>query len=591
VRDTVPADGIPVRSYSMDEVWHGMSLGKNAYGTQRASFEAERMIQSAEAIASVYGLFGRPYPRWNVYPFFTLEEAWRQLLMAQHHDNEECEWLCGDVAKAAHEQIVRLVEDGEFGLDHLVNRIDAPEGALVLFNPTGWDRTVWPYELGIAAEADENEVAVIDPVEVPAFGFAVVEEFEASVVPTPWQEQGKALKAALGEHQVELDPKRPGLSLKKGSIELGELFQLSGRSGDEDLRFTVRESKVDGLHVESEFNVLPSSESVARGSGLMAATVAPSGEALDVALRLDEVPDPDPGFGGAYCATLKLGDSWSRLFVDQPYSVVEIEGKSKGLKKYPSGDWMTSKQWFEEIENAFTSQTFVDLVDAEGNGYLIIHNGCQQWFREGQELKVVLSMKDPWEQGRYLGNGATRFRVVPHGPISNAERYRLAQQFLRHPLYLVKGSGEGATALDPPSPIQPEFSFGKVEPENVVVTALYRETEHDGKRWENYAGKGMGFPYVMRLVEFNGESAEVNLQVPGPVEKAAKTDLLGREIENLKAENNGDTATLRFEMRPHEIATLYLDIVPGRKQTRDLDAHRDKWATVHRVEDDENRAP
>jgi alpha-mannosidase len=43
-------------------------------------------------------------------------------------------------------------------------------------------------------------------------------------------------------------------------------------------------------------------------------------------------------------------------------------------------------------------------------------------------------------------------------------------------------------------------------------------------------------------------------------------------------------AELAFPMRAFEIATIYADIVPGRKQARDLDARREVWATVHRVD-------
>jgi len=41
---------------------------------------------------------------------------------------------------------------------------------------------------------------------------------------------------------------------------------------------------------------------------------------------------------------------------------------------------------------------------------------------------------------------------------------------------------------------------------------------------------------------------------------------------------------IRVPMRPYEIATIYLDLVPGRKVARDLDAKREVWATVHRVD-------
>ena len=34
---------------------------------------------------------------------------------------------------------------------------------------------------------------------------------------------------------------------------------------------------------------------------------------------------------------------------------------------------------------------------------------------------------------------------------------------------------------------------------------------------------------------------------------------------------------------PHEIATIYADMVMGRKEVRDLDAKREVWATAHRI--------
>jgi hypothetical protein len=39
----------------------------------------------------------------------------------------------------------------------------------------------------------------------------------------------------------------------------------------------------------------------------------------------------------------------------------------------------------------------------------------------------------------------------------------------------------------------------------------------------------------------------------------------------------------QVELRPDDIATLYLDLVLGRKAARDLDAYRPVWATVHRA--------
>ena len=86
---------LPVRRYGMDDVWHGMTAGKNADMHPRYSADLEREILWAEALATLAGFLGRPYPSWDVYPAWELDEAWRELLAAQHHDNHECEGLCG----------------------------------------------------------------------------------------------------------------------------------------------------------------------------------------------------------------------------------------------------------------------------------------------------------------------------------------------------------------------------------------------------------------------------------------------------------------------------------------------------------------
>lgn len=143
------------------------------------------------------------------------------------------------------------------------------------------------------------------------------------------------------------------------------------------------------------------------------------------------------------------------------------------------------------------------------------------------------------------------------------------------------------------------FSFAQIEPSNVLMTALYREAEgHSGHGLEHYAGRGMGYPYVLRLVEYDGLDSEVDLTIVGPIAKAYKTNLMGEiesEIVPCRTDDGRltrnpaelakfgiEAASLKFKMRAHEIATLYLDIVPGRKQTRDLDSKREIWATVHR---------
>jgi alpha-mannosidase len=94
----------------------------------------------------------------------------------------------------------------------------------------------------------------------------------------------------------------------------------------------------------------------------------------------------------------------------------------------------------------------------------------------------------------------------------------------------------------------------------------------------------------LRLVEFNGEPAQATVRLPGPVRAAYRTNLLGEPLERLEVapaepplEGLAEWSAVTLSLRPHEIATLYLDLELGRKVPRNLDAHRHVWATVHRV--------
>jgi hypothetical protein len=78
----------------------------------------------------------------------------------------------------------------------------------------------------------------------------------------------------------------------------------------------------------------------------------------------------------------------------------------------------------------------------------------------------------------------------------------------------------------------------------------------------------------------------VTLRLPGPVSAAFKTNLLGETERELAVTPDGPQwSEVRLSLRPHEIATVYADLVAGRKIPRNLDEHRSVWATVHRVEE------
>jgi hypothetical protein len=89
----------------------------------------------------------------------------------------------------------------------------------------------------------------------------------------------------------------------------------------------------------------------------------------------------------------------------------------------------------------------------------------------------------------------------------NQRREWLAQEFER-PAILVQAQ---ESSVDLP------MAFGAVycDAPGAAVTAFYRETEEAGHKLERYAGAGMSYPYVLRLVEFDGKAASARIRVPG----------------------------------------------------------------------------
>lgn len=199
---------------------------------------------------------------------------------------------------------------------------------------------------------------------------------------------------------------------------------------------------------------------------------------------------------------------------------------------------------------------------------------------EGEPVAVtnILSMYDAWDEDYFVDWLDARFRLVPHGQISHSTRWKLAQEFRRKVLV--------ASSDKPGGELPERFSPLLTDGEGVAVTAFYRETEENALGLDEYAGAGIGFPFVIRLVELDGEPADLTLQLPGQVGALYKTNLLGEKIEALQVVR-GETqyCQARLTLRPREILTLYADIEMGRKMPRNLDAFRFVWATVHRVEE------
>ncbi len=108
----------------------------------------------------------------------------------------------------------------------------------------------------------------------------------------------------------------------------------------------------------------------------------------------------------------------------------------------------------------------------------------------------------------------------------------------------------------------------------------------------------MSAPHLLRLVEYEGQAASTTVFLPGPIDRAYLTNLLGEMQEELsisgcsKEEESklppppagSHWQRLHVHLRAHGILTLIADLQRGRAEPRDLDARREVWAAIHHHE-------
>jgi alpha-mannosidase len=568
------------RRYTLDDVFHGVSLGKNGDAMRRLSRHAEQSLLAAEALAATYGLFGRPYPSWDVYPVWELEEAWRELLAAQHHDNDECEALCGFVGVRSYERSLGLsAHVARRTLRRLAMRVAGTPGHELLYNPLGWSR-----EAALAASPGGGRAIVT----LPPFGYRVVGAAEADrwTPPTTIEEDQQWIVLRRGALAVTVDRARGTIAqivsgdfpagLVRGECPLADLeMQRDGQAE----RFPHVEVVLAADRSRPQILIRRRGYDTAPHQAIsIAVSLADEIDAIDIAYRAEWLPRPDGGMHAALQTILAADLPSLRLIHDHPYGVSAIRAEGVYVRKYPTGDWMTSPQVFEEVHNPFTALQCVDL-DGGDRGVLLLHDGSQAMLRDGERVRQILSMYDPWDEDEFNPKLDARVRLVPHGRLSHAQRWRLAQEFTRPAL---------SVPVDQPGGELPT-RFGPIwcDAPNIAVGAFYRESETAGALLDRYAGAGMGYPYVLRLIEFDGKATSARLRLAGPLAAAYRTNLLGEIVEALPAQpaDLGGWSELTVALRPYEIATLYLDLELGRKATRDLDAHRSVWATLHRADE------
>jgi len=555
----------PVRRYGLDETFHGAPIGKNGDYMLRFSRSAEEQLLAAESVASLAGMFGRPYASADVYPTWELDEAWRELGVGQHHEVHEREGMSGALGERAFERAVAMSSEVfQRTLEHLGGRVDALEGSSIVYNPLGWTRDV---------QHDHGVVRA-----VPAYGYKVVDPYDEIEEPRLGRIQMESTDDELvlrrGEFEARID-RRGGVVTQLTSRDFPQgALDKSRPLGRLEMKRNRSLERFDTVHLSAA-----SSESAdfaeyaflreGRGGSRIRVVYSMSmlHDALWIRFQGENVARPDPGTAAALSLPVSPGFKPAKLLRDHPYGVSETRAERNFVRRWPDGE--DGAPMLERVERPFTAQTFVDLLegDESGRGLLLLNDGSQGFVREAQGVRSILNAYDPWDGEHFDNVFDAEFWIAPHGSLTNTERMRLSMECnLGSPRFESSASVLGGGDLPP------TLGALNVDSPNVLATALYREGPHAFEHQPDSFGASVRDPFVIRLVEFDGKSSEALVRLPGAIARAAKTDLLGRVLAPLAPRAAPPPfgpaqlpwSALVVPMRPFEIATVMVDLEFGR---------------------------
>lgn len=554
------------RRIELDETFVGLALGKNGDYMPRFSRSAEEQVLAAEGLSALASMFGRPYASGGVYPTWELDEAWRELCVGQHHIVHEREGACGAVGERAFERaIATSSEVFQRTLEHLGRRVDGLEGTSIVYNPLGWTRDV-QLESGVVRS-------------VPAFGYKVVDPYDGLEEPRLGRIQMELGEEELilrrGAFAVHIDRRR-GVVTQLFSREFPEgALHKSRPVGQLEMRRSRSLERFETVHLSNE-----SSESAefaefaflreGRGGSRIRVvySISTLHDALWVRFQGENLARPDAGVAAALTAPIAAAFRPARIVRDAPYGVCETEAERNFVLRQPLEDDANSAR-LETLTRPFTAYSFVDLLaeDSASRGLLVVHDGSQGWSRDQHGVRVVLNARDAWDGEHFDNVFDAELWLVPHGSMANSDRVRLSMECnLGSPRF------EASAAVLGGGDLPPTLGAASLDATGVLMTALRRQVDIDELAPEAELWRAAQAPFVVRLVEFDGKASEAILRLPGPIARAAKTDLCGRVLTPLvpraAAPPFGPSqlpwSALVVPMRPYEIATVMVELEFGR---------------------------
>ena len=552
-------------------------------GLKLAIKDCENALITAEKMATLAWIYGRPYPA------DVLAHMWKAMLFLVNHDVISC---CGidEIYDEAwknisyiREKANRLMED----CAHYLSKGDNSGNSVAVFNPNNWEITDWvEAELDLAPEWNEEIGIALNGEEIPSevLEFEHKEEagrcraslgFIATVPPMGYclyqlVRRSKKYDSGIEVRENEVINKFFRLSVddKTGIVTV---FSKDGKKLLEGNELVIDQEIGDLYFHKSQFDEPIGSES---GKGIHFSTFVP-GE-----LRVHNGPvrtvitfeDSFYCLQWPYYLTEKFGSIFQRhktldickqimIYNDIPrigfrttirstqshirirvrfdtcmvvpnytrqtqFGVIDLP-LTKTLEesfRFPSLNWFNCQEGRHGL--AFFSRGVPINEVKAGNIYCTLLRSVSVLSTDGESGPLI-----PTPEAMELGEHTYTYAVYPHsGDWKKAKIHQRGHEF-NHRLFAMQTDSQN---------LKNEFKSFILEPDNLIISALKRAEKDDA--------------VIVRFFETRGEKCHATLQMPTQIKSASCVDLLEEEESKIDIKDG----LLEMDVSPFEIVTLRL---------------------------------
>ncbi|HEX6681764.1 MAG TPA: glycoside hydrolase family 38 C-terminal domain-containing protein [Candidatus Limnocylindrales bacterium] len=361
--------------------------------TKQAQRVVENLLIDAEKWATLAGLHGHAR-----YPVEAFDRAWRLLVYGAHHDaitGTESDQVYIDLLGGWREAHDLALTVHSAAIAHLGERIDTtgPGRALVVFNPSSWDRTdvVTVESAQPGRIVDAGGAAVPSAVsgngltflarDVPSLGYQTFRLLPATTAEERWVEVSGEVVATNHFYRVTVDPARGGTVSSLIELATGRELMRDGLVGNEILVYDEYAEHPE-FH-EGPWHLLPTGGPVAASGARQADSVlverSAAGERVTVRGSVGPV---------RYTQVLTLWHGLPRL--DCVTRVDEFTGSDHLVRvRWPIG--VPGGLPLSEVANAVVARGFAHPdVDTARHPWTL-DNPAYRWFGSGTTARVTVT--------------------------------------------------------------------------------------------------------------------------------------------------------------------------------------------------------